>query len=309
MKVLLTGGRGMVGRNVREAAGAAAHEVLAPGRDELNLFDGAAVDAYLARHKPDLIIHAAGRVGGIAANIKNPVAFLVENLDIGRNVILGAARAGVPRLINLSSSCMYPRDAENPLREAQVLTGTLEPTNEGYAIAKIAAMKLCRYITTENPALAYKTLIPCNIYGRHDHFDLERGHLVAAVITKLDQARRDGAAEIDIWGAGTARREFMYAGDLADAIWRAAESYDGLPEVMNVGVGDDHSVNDYYQTIAEVVGFTGRFTHDLTKPAGMARKLMDVSGMKAWGYTPATSLKEGLAQTYRYYLDEVLQAA
>jgi GDP-L-fucose synthase len=303
MRVLLTGGAGMVGRNVAEAAASARHELVAPTRAELNLFDAEGTRRYIERVRPDIVIHAAGRVGGIQANIAAPVAFLVENIDMGRNIVVAAMQAGVRRLINLGSSCIYPRAAENPLREFQILTGELEPTNEGYAIAKIATMRLCAYVNRERADLSYKTLIPCNLFGRFDKFDLQAGHMVPAVIAKLDQAAKRGDDIAEIWGDGTARREFMYAGDLADAVWRAVDDFDSLPETLNVGVGYDYAINEYYQTIAEVVGFRGRFVHDLSKPAGMKQKLMDVSRMRAWGFEAAHTLRQGIERAYQYYLE------
>jgi GDP-L-fucose synthase len=305
MRVFLAGGTGMVGRNIREATGAAAHEVLAPARQELDLFDPSAVLRYIDTHQPDLVIHAAGRVGGIQANMREPVNFLIDNIDLGRNVVMSAMQAGVPRLLNLGSSCMYPRDAENPLREETILTGAPEPTNEGYALAKIAIARLCRYINQEHPNLSYKTLIPSNLYGRHDHYDSQGGHMVPMVIAKLHLAKQNGAAEADIWGDGTPRREYMYAGDLADAVWAAIDGFDAIPDVMNVGPGEDHSVNDYYAAIAEVVGFSGRFVHDLSKPSGTKQKLLDVGRMKAWGFSPRHAPREGMAMAYQYYLRNV----
>jgi GDP-L-fucose synthase len=305
MRILLTGGTGMVGHAVREASGALAHEVLAPDRRELDLFDITAVKRYIATYRPNLVIHAAGRVGGIQANIREPVVFLVENFDMGRNIVMGSLDAGVPRLLNLASSCMYPRDARNPLREDDLLTGTLEPTNEGYALAKIAVTQLCRYVNRERRDIAYKTLIPCNLFGRYDKFSLRDGHMVAAVIAKLHLAKQTEATEVEIWGNGSARREFMYVGDLADAIWRAVEDFESLPDLVNVGPGCDHSIDDYYYAIAEVVGYRGRFVHDLSKPAGMMQKLLDVSRMTSWGFAPAHLLRGGIELTYRYYLDEV----
>src|SRR5690606_3724887 len=180
-------------------------------------------------HKPELIIHAAGHVGGIQANIANPVRFLVDNLDIGRNTILAAKNNKVPNLINLASSCIYPRNAKNPLSEDLILTGELEPTNEGYALAKIMVARLCEYIVSENPELKYKTAIPCNLYGRHDKFSPEHSHMVPAVIKKIDAAKQSAQAELDIWGDGLARREFMYAGDLADFIFYAIDNFDKMP--------------------------------------------------------------------------------
>ncbi len=303
MRIWLTGGRGMVGRNIVEAARDTGHEIVAPGRDELDLGDFAAVASWVERTSPDIVIHAAGRVGGIQANMRAPVGFLIDNLDLGRNVVLAARRHGVPRLINLGSSCMYPRDAPNPLREDSVMTGALEPTNEGYALAKIATARLCSYITHEDPAFQYKTLIPCNIYGRHDKFDPAHSHLIPAIIHKVHMARAAGDSTVEIWGDGEARREFMYAGDLADAILRTVDRFDTLPATMNIGLGHDHSINDYYRTIGAILGYDGRFVHDLERPVGMARKLIDATLQTQWGWHPRWTLEQGVEETYRFYRD------
>lgn len=301
--LFLTGGGGMVGRNIRAHDGAREWDILAPRSAELDLTDAAAVDAYMVSNKPDVVVHSAGRVGGIQANMANPVAFLEENVAIGRNVIMGARKAGVETLINLASTCMYPREGENPLREETVLTGPLEPTNEGYAIAKIMAMKLCDYIRAEDATAQYKTLIPCNLYGPHDKFDPKNSHLLPAIIRKLDEAMKSGSDKVEIWGDGTARREFMYAPDLADAVWKAVSNTGDLPGAMNVGLGHDHSINDYYATVAEVIGWDGTFTHDLTRPVGMKQKLCSTERQTEWGWKAPTSLKDGIAQTYQFYLE------
>ncbi len=191
------------------------------------------------------------------------------------------------------------------MTEDDVLAGPLEPTNEGYAIAKLAVMRLCQYVRSETPEHDYKTLIPCNLYGRYNAYDPSRSHLTAAALHKLHVAKTSGTDEVEIWGAGTARREFLYAGDLADAILTAVERFDSLPPIMNVGMGIDHSVNEYYQAAADTVGFTGKFTHDLSRPVGMQRKLMDVSRAAAWGWTAATGLHEGLTEAYAWYRIEV----
>lgn len=299
--ILLTGGNGMVGRNLLEAAAARNIEIISPSSGELNLLDQMEVSHYLQRLKPKMVIHAAGRVGGIQANLREPVDFLVQNWDMGRNLILAARNAGVEKLINLGSSCMYPRNSPDALREEDVLTGALEPTNEGYAIAKCAVARLCEYINRESPACSYKTLIPCNLYGRYDKFDPSHSHLIPAIIHKLHCAKLNGAQNVDIWGDGTARREFMYAGDLADAVVNTIEHFDTLPSLMNIGQGFDYSVNDYYRIGAEVVGYTGEFKHDLTKPVGMMRKLTDVTRAHAWGWRATTSLEDGFSATYSYY--------
>jgi len=302
--ILVTGGTGMVGHNVRDLAEARGRDVVAPRRSELDLLDGDAVLAFMRKVKPALVVHAAGHVGGIEANMREPVRFLTENFEMGKNVVFGAREAGVERLINLGSSCMYPKDSPRPLTEDDILSGHLEPTNEAYAIAKSAVQRLCAYVSGETPEFQYKTLIPCNLYGRYDSFDPMRSHLAAAVIHKLHRAKVEGRDTVEIWGEGTARREFLYAGDLADAILAAIDRFDSVPAVMNIGAGVDHTVNEYYEAAARVVGFTGRFTHDLSKPVGMMRKLMDVSRATEWGWTASTPLERGLAEAYEFYKAE-----
>lgn len=302
MRIFLTGGRGMVGRNFREHPSAAAHEILAPTSEELDLLDANAVEAWIKNHRPDMVVHTAGWVGGILANTQNPVRFLLDNIDMGCNVVRAAHRAGVEKLINLGSSCMYPRNISYPLTEDMILTGELEPTNEGYALAKIAVAKLCEYISRQFPDFAYKTLIPCNIFGRFDHFDPVRSHLIPAIIRKVHEAKVRGHADVEIWGDGTVRREFMYGGDLADAMAEAVERFDSLPPMMNVGLGYDYTVNEYYQAIADSLGFRGQFVYDLTKPVGTTHKLVSVQKQEEWGWKPTHDLASGIRQTYDYFL-------
>lgn len=304
--LLLTGGSGMVGRNIQDHPMAAGWRIVAPGRAELDLFDRRAVADFIARQGADVVVHAAGKVGGIRANMAAPVEFLDHNITLGQNVIMGARAAGVRHLLNLGSTCMYPRAAPNPLTEDMILTGALEPTNEGYAIAKIFALRLCEYIRREDPSFHYKTLIPCNLYGPYDKFDLHAAHLVPAIIHKVHEARQSGAPTVEIWGDGTARREFLYAADLAEAVLRAADRVETLPDLMNIGIGTDHSINDYYHAVARVIGWQGSFTHDLTKPVGMARKLSDTTRQTAWGWAATTTLETGIAATYRFF-QETLQ--
>jgi GDP-L-fucose synthase len=306
MRILITGGNGMVGKNILEHQKAANYDILAPSSSELNLRDFASVDNYIKQHKPDIIIHAAGLVGGIQANMARPVDFLVYNLDMGRNIIMAAKENGVRYFLNMASSCMYPREAQNPLQEELILKGELEPTNEGYAIAKVVATRLCEYIVKENPELQYKTVIPCNLYGKYDKFSPEHSHMVPAVIKKIYEAKQNNATEIDIWGDGLARREFMYTGDLADFVFYALAHFDKMPQNINVGLGFDYTINEYYETIAEAVGFTGKFVHDLSKPIGMKQKLIDDSKLKQFGWQHQTSLKEGIKNTLNYFKTEVL---
>ncbi len=301
-RILLTGGGGMVGRNILEHSAIGEFEVLGPRSNELDLRNFDAVQAYLLKHKPDMIIHVAGKVGGIQANMREPVSFLMDNLDMGRNIVWAAHQVGIKRLINLGSSCMYPRNHDEPLQEEMVLKGELEPTNEGYALAKVVTARLCDYIMREDAAYQYKTLIPCNIYGRYDKFDPAHSHLVPAIIHKVHQAKQSGQESVEIWGDGTARREFMYAGDLADAIVRAIKNFETLPIYMNVGLGHDFTINEYYQAAAEVMGYTGTFVHDLSKPVGMRRKLVSVERQKAWGWKAQSDLRKGIDNIYQYYL-------
>lgn len=300
--ILLTGGNGMVGRNFRAVCEQRGIALYAPSRSELDLLDRQATLSALKQRKFDLIIHAAGRVGGIQANIAAPVAFLADNWTMGQNLVLAAREAGVQRLINLGSSCMYPADSPAPLREEEILSGALESTNEGYAIAKCAVARLCQYVHREDPGFHYKTLIPSNLYGPHDNFDPVRSHLVPAIIRKLHKAKISGAETVEIWGTGEARREFLYAGDLAEALVSAIERFDNLPELLNIGTGEDFSVNEHYRVAAEVIGYKGSFTHDLARPTGMKRKLLDISKAREWGFAPRTSLSEGIARTYEYFL-------
>ena len=303
MKVFVTGGRGMVGRAIHEHAAASGYQIVAPSRVDLDLTNRAAVMAVMATEKPDLVIHCAGRVGGIQANMANPAAFLADNMDMGFNTVLAARAASVPRVLNLGSSCMYPHDAPNPLHEDSLGKGELEPTNEGYGLAKVAVARLCEFIGQGTEALAYKTVIPCNLYGLHDKFDPTVSHLVPAIIRKVHEAKGTGADTVEIWGDGTARREFMFSEDLADGIWAAVAGFDSLPATMNMGLGYDHSINDYYAEAARVIGWSGQFTHDLSKPTGMKQKLLDVSSQTAFGWRAGTSLTDGITRTYAHFLD------
>ena len=302
MKILLTGAGGMVGKNFLEHQESNAFKLLTPSSKELDLRDFVAVKAYLDRYRPDMVIHAAGKVGGIQANMREPVGFLLENLDMGRNVVWASRQTGIKRLINLGSSCMYPRNHNEPLTEELVLKGELEPTNEGYALAKVITSRLCEYITQDDASFQYKTLIPTNLYGRHDKFDPAHSHLIPAIIHKVYQAKVAGDEHVEIWGNGTARREFMYAGDLADALIRAVKEFDTLPMVMNVGTGHDYSINEYYQVTANVMDYHGGFTHDLIKPVGMARKLLNVDRQRTWGWSAQHTLCSGIEKTYNFYL-------
>ena len=306
MKIFLTGGNGMVGKNILNYSESKNFTFFHPSSKELDLQNYDAVNNYIIQNKPDFVIHAAGLVGGIQANIANPVNFLTVNMDIGRNVILAAKNNNVKYFMNLSSSCMYPRNAKNPLSEELILQGELEPTNEGYAIAKIVATRLCEYITKGSPEFLYKTIIPCNLYGKYDKFSPEHSHMVPAVIKKIYEATINNKSEIDIWGDGLSRREFMYAEDLANFIFYAISNFEKMPQNINVGLGFDYTINHYYQTIAKVIGYKGTFVHNLTKPVGMKQKLIDDTKLKAFGWKHSVTLEEGISKTVDYFKKNIL---
>lgn len=307
LKILITGANGMVGKNIVEFSKSANYILLTPSSKELNLLDRVSIDNYIKQYSPNFVIHCAGIVGGIQANIANPVKFLVDNTQMGINIIMAAKDAGITKFINMSSSCMYPRHAPNPLSEELILQGELEPTNEGYAIAKITSTRLCEYIHRENSSYQYKTIIPCNLYGKYDKFDPKHSHMIPAVIKKIADAVQEGKNEIDIWGDGKARREFMYAEDLADFVFYAIENFDRMPQNINVGLGHDYTINEYYKTIAKVIGFTGNIVHDLSKPIGMKQKLIDDTKLKTFGWKYKTSLEVGIAKTLDYYHEVITQ--
>ena len=304
-KILLTGGSGLVGRNIQEHSSADKWEILTPSRKELDLTDLSSVSQWVKNHQPDIIIHAAGLVGGIKANIQDPVKFLDVNVSMGRNIIMVARDCNVTKLINLGSSCMYPKSIRSPLTEEKLMAGKLEPTNEGYALAKLFTTKLCQYISTENSNMQFKTMIPCNIYGKHDNFNLETAHLLPAIIQKIHTAKVNNLNTVSVWGDGTVRREFLYAEDLADAILLAVEDLHKIPNIMNIGFGLDYSVNEYYKTVAEVMNWKGTLVHDLSMPIGMMQKLNGIDRQKKWGWTAQTSLKVGIKKTYQYFLESL----
>lgn len=246
-------------------------------------------------------MHVAARVGGIQANIDAPEQFLSENLATGLSVMGAARRAGTPRLLNLGTSCIYPMGLDRPFHPDCLLGGPVEPTSENDGLAKLASWKLAQTFGRKSPGFVWRTVIPPYLYGPHDHFDPVRSHLVPSVILKISAAIHAGKDEVSIWGDGAARREFMFAPDLADFIWRYHDRLEDLPETMNVGVGADHSVNDYYRLVGEVLGYARGFTHDLARPSGIAHKLLDVTAQASLGWAPQTALRDGVAATAAYF--------
>ena len=212
----------------------------------------------------------------------------------------------IKKLINLGSSCIYPKNAPNPLKEDQIMTGQLEPSNEGYAFAKIMAIKLCDFINKEYSTTNYKTMIPCNLFGKYDNFDPKSSHLIAAVIYKIHSAIKQNSEYVEIWGDGQAKREFMYVGDLADAILFAIDNFEAMPNIINIGTGKDMSVNEYYSLVGDVLKFNGDFIHNLEMPVGMKRKLVSIDKQSTWGWSPKTDFKEAIEITYKYFKEQTV---
>ena len=303
--ILLTGSSGMVGKNILNHNFSQNYKILSPTSSDLNLLNYKDIEDYIAFNKPELVIHAAGIVGGIEANINYPVKFLVNNMQMGLNILMASKIQKVKKFINFSTSCMYPRDAKNPLSEDLILKGELEPTNEGYALAKLTSTRLCEYITREDSSFSYKTVIPCNLYGKYDNFNYDSSHMIPGVIRKIHDAKNKNLEFVNIWGDGLARREFMYAADIADFIYYAVENFNKMPQNINVGLGLDYSIIEYYKIIADVIGYNGKFNHDMSKPTGMKRKLIDDKRLNEFGWSHQTSLESGIKKTYKYFLDEV----
>tara|TARA_B100000787_G_scaffold122926_1_gene92437 strand:+ start:1410 stop:2339 length:930 start_codon:yes stop_codon:yes gene_type:complete len=303
--ILLTGGSGMVGSNIVNHNFSQNYTILSPTSSDLNLLNYKDIEDYIAFNKPELVIHAAGIVGGIKANINYPVKFLVNNMQMGLNILMASKTQKVKKFINLSSSCMYPRNARNPLLEDSILKGELEPTNEGYALSKITSTRLCEYISREDSSFLYKTVIPCNLYGKYDDFSYESSHMIPGVIRKIYEAKNKNLEFVNIWGDGLARREFMYAADIADFIFYAVENFNKMPQNINVGLGLDYSITEYYKMIANVIGYKGKFNHDMSKPTGMKRKLIDNKRLNEFGWSHRTSLELGIKKTYDYFLNEL----
>ena len=298
-RVWVAGHRGMAGSALVRRLEREPCELLTVGRDRVDLRRQGEVEDWLGEVKPDVVFIAAATVGGILANSTRPAEFLYDNLAIETNIIHGAYRVGVKKLVFLGSSCIYPRLAEQPMREDSLLTGALEPTNEWYAVAKIAGIKLCQAYRRQY-GCDFISAMPTNLYGPGDNFDLQQGHVAAALIAKIHHAKETGAETVELWGTGAPLREFLFVDDLADGLIFLARKYSGEPHV-NIGTGIEVSIRELAELIAGVVGYRGEFRFDTSKPDGSPRKLMDIARMRALGWTAPTSLRDGFAQAYRWY--------
>ena len=302
-RVWVAGHRGMVGSALVRRLAREGCEVLTVGRETCDLTDQAQSRAWIRDARPDMVIVAAARVGGILANMTYPVDFLRDNLLIETNVIEGAHAVGVEKLVFLGSSCIYPRDAAQPITEDALLTGPLEPTNQWYAIAKIAGIRLCQAYRQQYGS-HFISAMPTNLYGPHDNFDLQSSHVIPALIRKAHRAKLAGESGMEIWGTGTPCREFLHVDDMADATMFLLKHYDGA-EHVNVGSGKDLPIAAVARIVMEVVGLEGDLRHDLTKPDGTLRKLMAADKLRGLGWSPSIGLRDGLAATYRWFLENV----
>jgi GDP-L-fucose synthase len=313
-RIYVAGHRGLVGSAiVRRLRAAGYANIIARTHEELDLTDSRAVAAFMAAERPEYVFDAAAKVGGILANDTYPADFIRENLAIQNNVIHESWRAGVKRLLFLGSSCIYPRDCPQPIREDSLLTGPLESTNRAYAIAKIAGIEMSWSYNRQH-GTRFLAAMPTNLYGPGDNYDLQNSHVLPALIRKTHEAKARGDGEVVVWGTGTPRREFLYSEDMADAcvtLMRlgdaefAAQST-AYPPLVNIGCGSDLSIRELAELVARIVGFAGRLKFDASKPDGTPRKLLDVTRLKALGWAPVTSLEQGIRQAYRDFLDRQL---
>ena len=304
-RIFVAGHSGLVGSAiVRQLRAAGAENLLLPGRLELDLADQGAVDDFFAHERPSHVFLAAAKVGGIHANSSYPAEFIQDNLAIQTNVIHSAWKHGARKLLFLGSSCIYPRDCPQPIKEEYLLTGPLEPTNEWYAVAKIAGLKMCQAYRRQYGFDAI-SVMPTNLYGPGDHFDAENSHVLPAMIRRFHEAKEAGFAKVSIWGTGTPRREFLFVDDLAEAALFLMQHYSS-EQWVNVGVGQDISILELAKLVADVVGFKGAIETDPSKPDGTPRKLLDVGRIKALGWQARTPLADGIARTYAFYLGTIL---
>ena len=306
-KILVTGAGGMVGRSLTKALREKGFiNLLTPSSDGLDLRKEESVESYFEENRPEYVFHLASKVGGIAANIAAPAEFLYDNLMIASNVMEAARKNNVKKLVNLGSSCIYPKECKQPMEESDLLTGKLEPTNEGYAIGKIAALKLCEYYNKQY-GTNFISIMPPNLYGVGDHFDLKRSHVISALLMKFDKAKDEGSEFVDIWGTGIARREFLYVEDVVGAMFHfmfncTAEE---MGSFVNTGSGSDISIKELAELIKDIVGCNAGLRFDDSKSDGMLLKLLDSSKAERLGWKSKTSLREGLEKTYAWYKENV----
>jgi GDP-L-fucose synthase len=300
-KILLLGSSGMVGQNILKKKNQ--YKILCPNRKELNLLNYKKVKLYISKNKPQLVINCAALVGGVKFNLDNQLRMLNENIEISKNVIMASYECDIKNLINLASSCIYPplKNKEKSSSESFILSGNFEPTNEGYALAKVYSIKLCKYLIDKNKSISYKTIIPCNLYGPYDNFDREKSHLVAAAILKINKAIVEKKKEVEIWGSGNASREFLYVEDLVDFIFLCVKNLKEIPDIINCGYGKNYKVKEYYKIIGKELNYKGKFIFDKKKPEGQLKKLVNIRLQKKMRWYPNTELSEGIKKTIKFF--------
>ena len=306
LKVFIAGHNGMVGRSLtnylkKKEFG----KIITASRKRLNLENYDKVNRFIKQKRPDIIINCAGRVGGILANSTFPTEFLNENINIQNNLIKSSFKNKIDHFINLGSSCIYPKNSKQPIKEKYLLSSSLEKTNEAYALAKIVGLKMCEYYNQQYKK-SYFTLMPCNLYGPNDNFDLKNSHFIPALIKKIIHSKIKNKRSIEIWGTGSPMREFLHVDDLADALVHLLKTYSGLTHI-NIGTGEEISIHELAQSVADTVGFNGELVFDSNKPDGAMRKLLDTSKMNKLDWAPSIHLKEGLESTYKWYLQNVVE--
>ena len=302
-KILITGSSGMLGKSLTKILNKKQISILSPSSTKLNLLDKKSIDNYLKKNKPHYVIHLAGYIGGIRASVSEPVNFLQENLLMGINLVKACCKYKIKNFLNIGSSCIYPTNYKRALKEEQLFNGKVETTNEGYAIAKIAVIKICEYVSKELN-YNYFSLIPCNIYGPYDKFDTERGHVIGSLINKIYNAKINSKKKVELWGSGKSKREFLYVDDVSRAIIKFLNNKKLIKKNifwLNVGSGYDITINNLAKKIAKHVKYKGKFYNNLKKPDGAERKLLDISLIKKLNWKPKITLDTGLKKTIDWY--------
>lgn len=307
-KILITGANGMVGKSLlKKLSEEGCINLLTPNSKELDLRNQTEVENYFKKHKPEYVFHLAAKVGGIAANISSPAEFLYDNLAMETNIIESSRKNSVQKLLFLGSSCIYPRECPQPMKEEYLLSGKLEPTNEGYALAKISGLKLCEYYNKQY-GTNFLNLMPPNLYGFNDHFEKEKSHVISSLITKFNHAKENKIDFVEVWGTGSSRREFLFVDDCSDAMVYFMKNYSAkeISPFINIGSNEDISIKELAFLIKDLTGYTGEIKFDSTKPDGMPKKLLDSSKASALGWNATTNLKEGLKKTIDWYLRQIV---
>ena len=296
-RILITGSKGMLGKDLVSKLN---YKIFIPNKKKLNLFNFTNTKKYIKKNKINFVIHCAAKVGGIQDNVNHQLEYLVENLNLNKNIIMASYENGVKNFLNIGSSCIYPKNIKKKITESLMFKGDFEVTNEGYAISKYLSIKLCKFISQKD-GYNYKTLIPTNLYGPNDKYDKEKSHLLAAIIKKISDAKKTKNKYVEIWGDGKARREFMYVSDLSDAILFSIKNFNRIPNILNIGTGIDYTVEAYYKKVAKIIYPKVKFYFNRQKPSGMRRKLLDVSKSKKLGWSAKVSLTKGIKKTIKNY--------